>query len=96
MPSAVTPNAAVRDAARSILEAANSRAALPADVAVDQFRPPCTSDWPLVWPTGTDIAKYDTSGYPKLVHSATGDDFFTYQLSPELRDRPGIDLPSAA
>ncbi|MEU9867834.1 hypothetical protein AB0C87_08300 [Actinomadura sp. NPDC048021] len=96
VPSAVTPNAAVRDAARSILEAANDRGALPAGVTVDQFRPPYTSDWPLTWPTDTDIASYDTSSYPKLVHSATGDDFFIYQLSPELRDRPGIDLASAA
>ncbi|MFG1945752.1 hypothetical protein [Nonomuraea sp. NPDC048826] len=95
VPSAVTPNAAVRDAARSILEAANNRGTLPAGVTVDQFRPPYTSDWPLTWPTDTDIAAYDTSSYPKLVHSATGDDFFIYQLSPELRDRPGIDLPSA-
>ncbi|MFD0690930.1 hypothetical protein [Actinomadura fibrosa] len=96
VPSEVTPNAAVRDAARSILEAANDRGALPAGVNVDQFRPPYTSDWPLTWPTDEDIASYDTSNYPKLVHSATGDDFFIYQLSPELRDRPGIDLASAA
>jgi len=94
--SAVTPNAAVRDAARSILEAADNRGALPAGVTVDQFRPPYTSDWPLTWPTDTGITPYDTSSYPKLVRSATGDDFFIYQLSPELRDRPGIDLPSAA
>ncbi|SFJ52847.1 hypothetical protein SAMN05216275_109281 [Streptosporangium canum] len=94
--SAVTPNAAVRDAARSILEAANNREALPVGVTVDQFRPPYTSDWPLTWPTDTDIAAYDNSSYPKLVMSATGDDFFTYRLSPELEDRPGIDLPSTA
>lgn len=96
VPSAVTPNAAVRDAARSILEAANNRGALPAGVTVDQFRPPYTSNWPPTWPTDTDIAAYDTTSYPKLVVSATGDDFFRYQLSPELEDRPGIDLPSAA
>jgi hypothetical protein len=96
VPSAVTPNAAVRDAARSILEAANDRGALPTAVTVDQFRPPYTSDWPRTWPTNTDIATYDNSSYPKLVRSATGDDFFTYQLSPQLRDRPGIDLPAAA
>ncbi|WP_285581343.1 hypothetical protein [Herbidospora sp. NBRC 101105] len=96
VPSAVTPNAAVRDAARSILEAANDREALPPGVTVDQFRPPYTSDWPLTWPTDTDTAAYDNSSYPKLVMSATGDDFFIYQLSLELEDRPGIDLPSAA
>ncbi|HYQ68071.1 hypothetical protein [Actinophytocola sp.] len=96
VPSAVTPNAAVRDAARSILEAAHDRAALPAGATVDQFRPPYTSDWPLTWPTETDIATYDTHSYPKLVYSATGDDFYIYQLSPALRDRPGIDLPAAA
>lgn len=98
VPSDVTANAAVRDTARSILEAANDRGALPAGVTVGQFRPPYASDWPISWPTEADIAAYenDTSGYPKLVLSATGDDFFTYQLSPELRDRPGIDLPAAA
>lgn len=98
VPTTVTPNAAVRDAARSILEAANDRGALPAGVTVDQFRPPYTSDWPITWPTEADIADYkdDTSAYPKLVLSATDDDFFTYQLSPELRDRPDIDLPAAA
>lgn len=97
VPSAVTPNAAVRDAARSILEAANDRGALPTGVTtVDQFRPPYTSDWPLTWPTDADIAAYDTSSYPKLVRSATGDDFFRYRLTPELRYRPGINLPAAA
>ncbi|MCK9877867.1 hypothetical protein MXD59_19145 [Frankia sp. Ag45/Mut15] len=98
VPTTVTPNAAVRDAARSILEAADDRGALPDGVTVDQFRPPYTSDWPITWPTEADIAGYkdDTSAYPKLVLSATGDDFFTYQLSPELRDRPDIDLPAAA
>lgn len=96
VPGLVTPNAAVRDAARSILEAANDRGALPAGVTVDQFRPPYTSDWPLTWPVETDIAAFDTGSYPKLVFSATGDDFFTYRLSPQLRDRPGVDLPAAA
>lgn len=97
VPSAVTPNAAVRDAARSILEAASDRDALPAGVTVSQFRPPYKCDWPLPWPTEADIAAYkdDTSSYPKLVRSATGDDFFTYQLSTELRDYDGIDLPAA-
>lgn len=96
VPSAITPNAAVRDAARSILEAANDRGALPAGITVDQFRPPYSSDWPLTWPTDTDIATYDTTSYPKLVYSATDDDFFTYKLSPELEDRPEIDLSAAA
>ena len=94
--SAVTPNAAVRDAARSILEAAADRGALPAGVTAAQFRPPYSSDWPIAWPTKADIDGYDTNDYPKLVFSTTDDDFFTYQLSPELRDRPGIDLDAAA
>ncbi|WP_340539961.1 ATP-binding protein [Nocardioides sp. GXZ039] len=96
VPSAVTPNAAVRDAARSILEAAADRGALPAGVTPAQFRPPYASDWPIDWPTEANIAEYDTNDYPKLVFSTTRDDFFTYQLSPELRDRPGIDLDAAA
>lgn len=96
VPSAVTPNAAVRDAARSILEAANIRGALPVGVTVDLFRPPFASGWPLRWPTDADIAAYDSSNYPKLVRSATNGDFFIYQLSSELRDRPGIDLSAAA
>ncbi|MCX0270033.1 hypothetical protein NLM24_04775 [Nocardia zapadnayensis] len=96
VPSTVTSNAAVRDAARSILEAANDRGALPVGVTVNQFRPPYTSDWPLTWPTDTDIAAYGNSDYPKLVRSATDDDFFIYQLSPELRERPGIDRDAAA
>lgn len=95
VPTNVTPNAAVRDAARSILEGANDRRALPADLTVDQFRPPYTSDWPLIWPTDADIAPYNNSSYPKLVRSATDDDFFIYRLSPELRNRPGIDLAAA-
>ncbi len=98
VPEAVTPNAAVRDAARSILEAANDRGALPTDVTADQFRPPYASDWPITWPSEADIALYEDepSNYPKLVRSATDDDFFIYQLSPELEDRPGIDLRDAA
>jgi hypothetical protein len=94
-PSEITPNAAVRDAARSILEAASDREALPAGVTVDQFRPPYTSNWPITWPAESDIAAYDTPNYPKLVYSATEDDFFIYRLSRELGDRPGIDLAAA-
>jgi hypothetical protein len=92
----LTPNAAVRDAARSILEAAHDRGALPAEVTAGQFRPPYSSTWPLTWPTENDIAPYDKRDYPKLVHSTTVDDFFTYQLRPELRDRPGVDIPAGA
>ncbi|MDF1487489.1 NACHT domain-containing protein [Tessaracoccus caeni] len=96
-PSAdLTPNAAVRDAARCILEAALDREALPAEVTPDHFRPPYTSTWPLTWPTEEDIAPYDNRDYPKLVHSTTTDDFFTYQLTHELRDRPGIDAAAGA
>lgn len=96
-PSAdLTPNAAVRDAARSILEAAHDRGALPAEVTPDQFRPPYSSTWPLTWPTEDDIAVYDNPDYPKLVYSVTVDDFFTYQLTPELRNRPGVDIEAGA
>lgn len=96
-PSAdLTPNAAVRDAARCILEAALDRGALPAEVMPDRFRPPYSSTWPLTWPTEGDIAPYDNRDYPKLVHSTTVDDFFTYQLKHELHDRPGVDAAAGA
>lgn len=96
-PSAdLTPNAAVRDAARCILEAALDREALPIEVTPEHFRPPYTSTWPLTWPTEEDIATYGNRDYPKLVHSTTTDDFFTYQLTPELRDRPGVDVAAGA
>lgn len=96
-PSAdLTPNASVRDAARCILEAALDREALPAEVTPDHFRPPYSSTWPLTWPTEEDIAPYDNRDYPKLVHSTTADDFFTYQLKHELRDRPGVDIAAGA
>lgn len=94
-PADLTPNVAVRDAARSILEAANDRSALPAGIAEAQFRPPYASYWPLDWPTKEDINAYDTTDYPKLVFSSTGDDFFTYKLKHDLRNRPGIDLDAA-
>ncbi|HEY0258653.1 MAG TPA: hypothetical protein VGC18_02270 [Lacisediminihabitans sp.] len=95
-PADLTPNAAVRDAARCILEAAHDRGALPAEVTPDRFRPPYSSTWPLTWPAEDDIAPYDNRDYPKLVHSATVDDFFTYQLKHELRDRPGVDVAAGA
>ena len=91
----LTPNVAVRDAARSILEAANERSTVPAGVTEEQFRPPYSSHWPLDWPSTNDIEAYDSPGYPKLVFSSTGDDFFIYQLTHELRNRPGIDVDAA-
>ncbi|MGO1539749.1 MAG: hypothetical protein ACTHZ9_05670, partial [Leucobacter sp.] len=91
-----TPNAAVRDAARCILEAAHDREALPAEVQPDHFRPPYSSTWPLTWPTEEDIAAYNNRDYPKLVYSTTGDDFFIYRLTPELRNRPGVDVAAGA
>jgi hypothetical protein len=96
-PSAnLTAHASVRDAARCILEATLDRGALAAGVTPDHFRPPYSSTWPLTWPTEDDIAPYDNSDYPKLVHSTTADDFFTYQIKPELRDRPGVDVAAGA
>lgn len=92
----LTPNAAVRDAARCILEAAHDREALPAEVQPDHFRPPYNSAWPLTWPTEEDIAAYHNRDYPKLVHSTTDDDFFVYKLTPELRNRPGVDVAAGA
>lgn len=92
----LTPNVAVRDAARSVLEAAADRSALPAGVIVDQFRPPYASEWPLDWPTEADIAPYDGPDYPKLVYSATGDDFYRYKLEYDLKDRPGVEVAAAA
>jgi hypothetical protein len=95
-PANLTPNAAVRDAARSILEATHDRGALAAKVLPDHFRPPFSSTWPLTWPAGEDIALYDNRDYPKLVYSATVDDFFTYQLKHELRNRQGVDIAAGA
>lgn len=95
-PADLTPNAAVRDAARSILEAAADRGALPASVTVDQFRPPYTSDWPLDWPTEADIEPYDNSDYPKLVRSSTDDDFCRYYVEYELRGRPDVEISAGA
>ncbi|UYQ78208.1 ATP-binding protein [Glutamicibacter sp. JL.03c] len=92
----LTSNAAVRDAARSILEAAHDRKALSADVTADKFRPPYSSDWPLTWPTEEDIARYDNRDYPKVVYSTTIDDFFVYKLKHELLDRPEIDAAAGA
>lgn len=93
----VTPNAAVRDAARALLEAAADRNALPAGVTPDQFRPPYASNWPIIWPTDDDVAPYkDRDNYPKLVYSTTGDDFFVYRLTHALRKRAGIDPNDAA
>lgn len=95
-PSNITPNVAVRDAARCILEAANDRATLPEGVTAEHFRPPYTSAWPLEWPTEEDIAPYKTADYPKLVFSTTGDDFYRYKLEHDLRDRPGVDVAASA
>lgn len=95
-PADLTPNAAVRDAARSMLEAAADRGTLPAGVTAAQFRPPYNSHWPLDWPTKEDIEPYDSTDYPKLVFSTTGDDFFRYKLEYDLKDRPGVDVPAAA
>lgn len=96
-PSAdLTPNAAVRDAARCILEAAHDRGVLPADVTPDRFRPPYSSAWPLTWPTEEDIVPYDSRDYPKLMYSTTTDDFFIYKLKHELGNRPGIDVAAGA
>jgi len=93
---ALTPNTAVRDAARCILEAAHDRGVLPAEKTPDQFRPPYSSVWPLTWPTEEDIAPYAGHDYPKLVYSTTIDDFFVYKLKHELSNRPGVDAASGA
>lgn len=95
-PANLTPNVAVRDAARCILEAANDRGALPADATLARIRPPYDSAWPLTWPAEKDIAVYDSGDYPKLVHSATTDDFFIYALTHELTHRPGVDVAAGA
>ncbi|MDV8024807.1 ATP-binding protein [Rhodococcus sp. IEGM 1330] len=95
-PADLTPNAAVRDAARSILEAAADRGALPAGVTVDKFRPPYTSHWPLDWPTEADIEPYNNADHPKLVRSTTDDDFRHYYIEYELSGRPGVDVPAGA
>lgn len=94
-PADLTPNAAIRDTARCIIEAANDRGLLPLDATATAFRPPYNSYWPLDWPTEEDIEPYDSTDYPKLVHSATADDFFTYKLTYDLKDRPGVDVDAA-
>jgi hypothetical protein len=95
VPANLTPNAAVRDTARSVLEAAADRGTLPAGVTTEQFRPPYNSHWPLDWPTEAEIAPYDSDDYPKLVYSTTDDDFYRYQLEHDLKNRPDIDVPAA-
>ncbi|TFC50844.1 hypothetical protein E3O47_07500 [Cryobacterium sp. TMT2-17-1] len=95
-PSDLTPNVAIRDAARSILEAAHDRGALSAEAAPDRFRPPYNSAWPLNWPAENNITSYDNNDYPKLVHSTTADDFFIYKLTYELSGRPGVDVAAGA
>ncbi len=94
-PADLTPNAAIRDTARSIMEAANNHGLLPAGVTVDQVRPPYRSHWPLAWPTTEDIEPYDSVDYPKLVYSSTMDDFFVYKLKHDLQNRPGVDVDAA-
>ncbi len=96
VPTNLTPNAAIRDAARSILEAAADRGTLPGGVTAAQFRPPYSSRWPLDWPTKEDVELYDNSEYPRLVYSTTDDDFYRYKLEHNLSGRPGIDVPAAA
>lgn len=96
VPADLTPNAAVRDAARSILEGASDRAVLSPAVTAAQFRPPYDSPWPPIWPTEAEIESYDSVEYPKLVHSTTADDFYRYQLEHHFNRRDGIDAPAAA
>ena len=88
-------NAAIRDEARSILEAAAARTTLPPDVDTSRVLPPYDSPWPIHWPEAHEIAAYDGPDYPRLVFSCTGDDFFTYQIGWAFRDLPGIE-PEAA
>ena len=88
-------NAAIRDEARTILEAAAARTTLPPDVDASRVLPPYDSPWPIHWPEAEQIAAYDGPDYPKLVFSCTGDDFFTYQIKWAFRDLPGIE-PEAA
>lgn len=95
-PSDLTPNVAVRDAARCILEAAHDRATLPVGAIAAQFRPPYDSAWPLTWPTEADITPYDSNSYPKLVQSTTEDDFYRYKLEYDIKGRPSVDVPAAA
>ena len=96
-PTDLTSNVAIRDAARSILEAALDRRALPVGATKEHFRPPYNSTWPLTWPTKDDLIPYeDNDRYPKLVHSSTADDFFTYQLKYEVGDRPDVDIEAGA
>ncbi|MGW0564663.1 hypothetical protein ACWDZ4_29670 [Streptomyces sp. NPDC003016] len=91
-------NAALRDEARRIVEAAAERGALPADVDLARVEPPYSSAWPLTWPTPVDVERYqeDRGDYPKLHFSCTADDFSTYVIESALRDRLGIDPEDAA
>ncbi|MFI9834592.1 hypothetical protein ACIHIX_43705 [Streptomyces sp. NPDC051913] len=91
-------NAALRDEARRIIEAAAERQALPADLDLNRIRPPYASSWPISWPTPEDVESYkeDRGDYPKLHFSCTADDFFTYVIKSGLLDRPEIDPQTAA
>lgn len=83
-------NAAIRDEARAIIEAAASRSALSASVNIPKTRPPFDSPWPIEWPDAEATKAYDRRDYPKLLFSCTGDDFFIYQIEPAFRDVPDI------
>lgn len=85
-------NASIRDAARSIIEAAEARGALPDGVVMDNCRPPYDSAWPIDWPDEQDLEPFhDQQAYPRLVHSCTTDDFFIYQIQPLVRDIDEVD-----
>ncbi|MFF4910542.1 hypothetical protein ACFY2T_37450 [Streptomyces sp. NPDC001260] len=90
-------NAALRDEARRIIEAAAEHQALAPGVDLDRVRPPYTSPVPLVWPRPEEAEPYrEDRDYPKLYFSCMADDFFTYVIQPAMRNRPGIDPQAAA
>lgn len=91
-------NAALRDEARSIIQAAADRGTLPPSVDVARALPPYDSVWPVEWPTDDDVQRYEdaSADFPKLHFSCTADDFFTYQIETALRGLPGIDPAAAA
>lgn len=88
-------NGAIRDEARAIIEAAATRCALPTRVELPKVRPPFESPWPIDWPDADAMKAYDRRQYPKLVFSCTGDDFFTYKITPAFRDIPAVEVEAA-
>lgn len=91
-------NAVLRDVARSVISRAQEHGALADGIDIGRTRPPYDTPWPITWPAAADIQFYkDASArYPKLHFSCTADDFFTYVITPAVRDYPDLDPAAVA